>query len=246
MKRFSEKVSFFLAVYFFLISVPTQADTLLLTNGRKVQGIVVSVEDDPSVVLEVGSGRMVFAREEVALITPSEAQEHDAMRENWLKKKLDTEAAFQLGSMQERLRTSEEQKLEALKPKMTTLTVDNGYLFTEVSVNDRPASKFLLDTGAPTVVLTKKTGEDLGILGGRNLQTGTVQIAGHSMACVRVRLDKVEVQGFWARNVDTIILTEEGEDFIFHQDILGMSYLENFHFEVNVKERKLSLSWQGT
>lgn len=223
--------------------VPAFADSVLLKNGRRVTGIVVSREGDPNVVLEVGSGTMILAPDEVAVITRSAEEERQAMRSDWLKRKLDTEAAFQLGLTHERIRSAEEVKLEALKPKRASLTKINGHLYVDVAVNERPTSRFLLDTGAPSIILTRKTAELLGIDLQKKWPTGTANVAGQKIPCFYVKLDKVDVEGFWALDIEALVYRVEGTEWVYNQDILGMSFLEHFHFEINVKKSILTLSW---
>jgi clan AA aspartic protease (TIGR02281 family) len=186
---------------------------------------------------------MILAPDEVAVVQRSEPDEQQAMRSNWLKRRLDTEAAFQLGLTEERIRSAEEVKLEAVKPKTAPLTKMDGHLYVDVSVNDRPSQRFLLDTGAPSIMLTRKTAESLGVDLGQKWPTGVANVAGLKIPCLYVRLDKVEVEGFWARDVEALVYRVEGEDWIFQRDILGMSFLEHFHFEINVKKSTLTLSW---
>ena len=222
------------------------ADTVLLKNGRKVQGIVTSAEDDPNVVLEIGSGTMILSPDEVGLITRSDENDQQKMRDQWGQRRIAAEAAFQQGLVQERVRPMEETHLKPVAPKQAILTTSDGHLFVDVALNDGQPMKFLLDTGAPNVTLSKRTGEELGFLSGnpKFQKTGIVQVAGHRIPCIYATLDKVEVEGFWARQVEAIVYTEEGDDWIYSQNILGMSYLENFHFQINSKKGLLTLSWQ--
>lgn len=87
------------------------ADTVLLRNGRKLEGIVVSQEADGQVVLEVGVGRLIFEPSQVAYIERSDSQDQERLRDMWSQRILQQENQFQLGPIENRLRSSQESQL---------------------------------------------------------------------------------------------------------------------------------------
>lgn len=220
------------------------ADTVVLKNGRKLQGIIRSADEDAEITLEVGSGTLVLSRDEVAVVKRSGEGEHESLRSEWQIRRLRSEAAYNQGLAQERIRSEEEAKLEKLKAKPIALTSKTGgHLYVEASINDLPARMLMVDTGAPMVILSRATAEEVGIDFDVPRQHVTSSIGGHKIDGFIVQLDKVEVNGFWVRNIKTLVHTERGKSWAYNLDILGMSYFEHFHFELNAKKKILTLSW---
>ena len=229
-----------------LTATAASADTVTLNTGRKLKGIVTSPDEDAQVTLEVGSGTIILSRVEVIRIERSDAEQQESMRSQWAEKKISAEMEFQKGTAQERLRDDVAPKMEALKPKQASLRSRNGYLFVDASLNNGAKTEFLLDTGAPTVMLTREAGRQLGLLEGDGVQ-GEVHVAGKTLPVRYVKIPRMEVEGFWATQVLALVYLEDPGPQVgdpLGQNILGMSFLENFHFEINVKRAQLTLSWE--
>ena len=111
----------------------------------------------------------------------------------------------------------------------------DGHYHLRVAVNDVPV-EFVVDTGATSVVLTRKDAErvgldpnDLAFIGRANTANGTVRTA-------PVRLATMSLGPITDRNVPASV--NEGELF---QSLLGMSYLQRWS-RVSIEGEKLVLS----
>lgn len=83
--------------------------------------------------------------------------------------------------------------------------------------------RFILDTGASDMVLTRSDAEKLGF-GPQDLRfLGTARTANGVTRTAEVRLDSVVLQGHSAQGVRALV--NEGE---LHSSLLGMRYLERF------------------
>ena len=72
-----------------LLSAATvaHADEVRLLNGRTISGII-SEEGADRITLEVGIGTMKLLRSEIASIQRSDPQEKEAIRMDWVEKRL--------------------------------------------------------------------------------------------------------------------------------------------------------------
>jgi aspartyl protease family protein len=100
-----------------------------------------------------------------------------------------------------------------------TLSADpQGHFFSEGAVNGVPV-RFLVDTGASSVVLTAADANRLGI-NYRKGERGTSQTAAGPVPVWRVRFDTVRVGGIELSGVEGVVI-EQGLDFA----LLGTSFL---------------------
>jgi len=101
-----------------------------------------------------------------------------------------------------------------------TLAADTrGHFFTDAMINGVPM-RFLVDTGASTVVLSAADATRLGI-DWRKGRRVTLQTAGGSTAGYMVRFDSVRVGAIELNNVEGVVL-EQGPGSV---GLLGMSFL---------------------
>jgi len=101
-----------------------------------------------------------------------------------------------------------------------TLPADShGQFFADGQVNGAHI-RFMVDTGATTVLLPVSEADRLGV-DYRRGQPGRIQTANGSAPAYRVVLDSVTVGGITAYNVDAVVAEAQGLDVA----LLGMSFL---------------------
>ncbi len=106
------------------------------------------------------------------------------------------------------------------KASEVVLTRDSsGHFYADALVNGR-AMRFLVDTGATRVALTRKDAEALGIHSDPNDFTATGKSAGGPIALHPVVLDSLAIGGHAARNVEAVVVDKH-----LHISLLGQSWL---------------------
>jgi aspartyl protease family protein len=112
------------------------------------------------------------------------------------------------------------------KSSTVTLSADaRGHFVTSGAINGRPV-KFLVDTGATLITLSRAEATRIGLDygGGRPTQTQTANGVGHGW---RVSLDSVRVGDVTVRDVDAIVLDNDTPPV----GLLGMSFLGRFDLQ---------------
>ncbi len=111
--------------------------------------------------------------------------------------------------------------------------------FVRVTINDKVTARFLLDTGASALQISKSLARRLK-LGRHSGQAVPVTLAGGATVAGRmVSLEEVRLGGMSARNVKAIILDYEKNQST--DGLLGMSFLENFIFQIDTRRQQLIL-----
>ncbi len=210
----------FLSSLFLLLPfLAAQADTLYLTNGRSLEGIIKR-EDAGIVELDVGFGTITFEKNQIKQIRRSTPQEAGSIRRGWEKKKVELERA----------------------PRSVEFSRDKGSIVLGAILNESADCLLVLDTGASVVVLRKGVAPKLGIDLSRVKPDASLQLAdGRQVRAKRVILKSVRVEGAEAKNVEAAIMLDEAKDFQFSDGLLGMSFLKKFNFKVDHKQGKLIL-----
>jgi aspartyl protease family protein len=98
----------------------------------------------------------------------------------------------------------------------------DGHFHATLEVNGQPV-RFMVDTGASGVVLSRRDAEKIGLDPGDLAYLGTAQTANGRVATAGVRLGLVRLGTFTDTNVPASV-TEGGLD----TSLLGMSYLDRF------------------
>ncbi len=111
--------------------------------------------------------------------------------------------------------------------------------FVRVKLEDNVWARFLVDTGASVVQISKAMAKKLKVKIVRGM-TVPVQLAGGAMVAGRpVILKRVELGGAVVENVRAIVL--ESDNLSLRDGLLGMSFLENFIFSIDAKKSELIL-----
>jgi clan AA aspartic protease (TIGR02281 family) len=112
--------------------------------------------------------------------------------------------------------------------------------FVRARVNGTVWGRFLLDTGASAVQISKKMAKRLHI-NYKKSQAVPVTLAGGGMVAGRlVVLDEINLGEVAVRNVKAIILDYENDQTA--DGLLGMSFLENFVFQIDARNNELILN----
>jgi clan AA aspartic protease (TIGR02281 family) len=208
----------------------SSADTVYLKNGRSLEGFVRS-QDNESVELEVCSGAIKLNKSEIERVERSDPGEAALLRQKWDMQKVQT-----------RQRIAEQKKLDAQRPKEVEFSGGTQGIMLDVELNNKAEVRLVLDTGASIVMLKRKTAKDLGMDLDRVIPDMFVQVAdGRQVKAKHIVLNSVKTQGVEARNVDAAIMLEELGNTSFGDGLLGMSFLRQFNFKVDYKNKRLIL-----
>ena len=227
------KFSFYLILiltYFFIFIPEVDADIVYLKNGRNIEGIIKS-EDENGIKLDIGFGTVGFRKDEIERIERSSPGESGVLRKQWEIRKLETE---------ERVR--KEQLRKEQEPKRLDILQELGHIIVNATLNKKVATQLLLDTGASVIVLSYNIGKRLGIdsyAGGNivQLQMGD----GRIINAKYILLESVNVQGVETDNVGAAVLLEDIPDMAFKDGVLGMSFLNRFNFKIDQSKKQLIL-----
>jgi len=218
-------------LFLFIFILESDADTIYLKNGRSIEGIIKS-EDEDSIKLDIGIGTVGFKKSEIERITRSSEDESEQLRQNWERRRQETERKLE-----------EEAKMREQQPKRVEVSQEKGHIFVNALLNKKVSVQLLMDTGASAIVLTHKIGEQLGInTDNRKKDIVKLQLAdGRKIDAKYISLKSVTVQGVEATNVDAAVLLDDVGDNNFKDGVLGMSFLNKFNFKVDQNNKQLIL-----
>lgn len=111
-------------------------------------------------------------------------------------------------------------KVSAHQIRTASLRKENdGHYWATAAVNDMPV-KFLVDTGASLVALTKRDARRIGIDLDNLLRNAEVRTAAGRVKAATTVIDEIVIDGVTVKNVSAVII----EDGLEHS-LLGMSFL---------------------
>jgi len=241
--------------------LPVYADTLSLKNGRKAEGLI-SGEDKDTLWLNVGSGIVVFRKNEIASIYKSTPDETKKIKDKWEKDKLRLEQvdifareqkakSWQEWEAKDAQREAENKLIEAEKrkidanSKLVNLTTDDSgnYLMVDVVLDGNVPATLIIDTGCPTVLLTASKAEELGFdLAKINKVSETMVLNGrHKIG--QILLESIKLGEVEEKDIEAEILLDYDEELeqACKDGLLGLSLLKRFHFALDQKNKKLIL-----
>lgn len=226
---FLKGILFAILVMNFFIS-PLRADTIYLKNGRTIEGFILE-EKPESVLVDVGFGKVGLKRSEIEGISRSDEKDSGQLRDKWLRQK-----AVSLE------RAKEEKLKEVSAPKYVTIVDEHGQIVVEALLNRKVKATFFLDTGASLMVIKESVAQKLGLDAADIKEEMKLKLAdGRETSAKRAVLTSVSVQGVEAQNVDVAILAADVQDPSLKDGLLGMTYLKNFNFKIDQKNKKLIL-----
>jgi len=217
---------------FLLISIGNvYGDTIYLKNGRRIEGLIKS-ENQDVVELQVCVGGIIkLERDEIVKIETSSPRGSAKIRQNWQMHKIETEKKI----IEQRIE-------EERKPKKVQFARDAQSIIIGVRLNGKIEARLLLDTGASLVVLRKDIAKKLGIKIDKIKPDAKLILAdGRQVNAKYIILKSLKVENVEAKNVPAAIMLDEVGNFGFNDGLLGMSFLKRFTFKVDYKNRRLVL-----
>ena len=116
-----------------------------------------------------------------------------------------------------------------------------GGFFVDAVLNDDVKARFLVDTGASNVLISRRLAEKLGF-SVDSLPVVQGQVAdGRIVRMALGHLNKLRVEDSEIPNLSVSVLLENVPNLNFQDGLLGMSFLRHFNFSVNYQTRKLTL-----
>ncbi len=207
-----------------------KADTIYLKNGRTIEGFIVE-EKPESIQVDVGFGKVGLKRSEIDSISLSDEKDSGSLRDKWTRQKAASEE-----------RRKEEELKEELAPKHVNIADDRGQIVVGALLNKKINATLILDTGASLVVIKDSIAKQLGIDTGSLKQDIKLRLAdGSESSAKHAVLSSLSVQGVEAINVDVAILSSDVQDPALKDGLLGMTYLKNFSFKIDQRNKKLTL-----
>ena len=225
-----KKVSLAILLMTFIFIADTRADTLYLKNGRRIEGLIKS-EDDDSVELEISSGTVKFNKSDIEKIERTAPGESDTIRQQLEKERQEARQRYEQQSQKEKSR-----------PREVEFSRDALGITVRAILDKKVEATLVLDTGASLVMLTRSVAQKLGLNLERVRPDMQLQMAdGRKVKGKRIILGSVKVQNVEATNVEAAVLLEEAGNIGFGDGLLGMSFLRQFNFKIDQKEKKLIL-----
>ncbi|NLE65302.1 MAG: clan AA aspartic protease [Elusimicrobia bacterium] len=119
------------------------------------------------------------------------------------------------------------------------LEQEGAAYFVRLKINDRVEGRFLLDTGASAMQISRRLARRLHLEKAQSRAIPVTLAGGHTVAGRLVMLEEVAIGTISARKVAAIVLDhEKGQK---SDGLLGMSFLENFRFSIDTKRNELVL-----
>ena len=251
------------AVFLFFQIAPVFADTVYLKNGSHVEG-VIEHENKEGVALNLGFGTTTFRRDEIDRIVKSDAVGTQAIWQKWgteqkeiEKRKPEEEKKWRERQAElERIRLEEEQSTkdkDEYGSKDIQVTTKDGSMIANVLLNGKVRAALVLDSGAGTVVLSRRLAEQLGMdveklkkINTRVADGRTAQVGFTMLESVKVQnteftdADSDRKPGVEVKNVETCVILDAAENGKIQDGLLGMSFLKNFKFNADYKNQKVT------
>ncbi len=130
--------------------------------------------------------------------------------------------------------------VDIAKGKQKIDLIKNGNsLYANVKLNNKEEALFLVDTGASYAQISRLMADKLKL----NLNKGDRIIVktanGQAQSGVVIYLDEIKVDCVKVKNIKAIVLDQDNLNL--KEGLLGMSFLNNFIFEINVTKSELIL-----
>lgn len=244
--------AFALSSLHILINSDIRADTIILENGGRVEGIVQR-SDDKAVEVNIGFGTITFARKQVREIRKSTPDEQDDIRNKWEEKreelqKSETEFAearerrfteYEKWTREERERKLKEE--HAVKSVQAFREEESRGILVNALLNDSVKATLVLDTGASVVVLSRRIGEELGMdLEDTKKNIVTLHLAdGRNVQAKALILKSIRIEDVEVKDVISTVILDSANELGLRDGLLGMSFLSRFNLKVDSKNMKI-------
>lgn len=111
-------------------------------------------------------------------------------------------------------------------------------IFLDATLNGRVSQKFIVDTGASLVSIPSKAAKELNIIASSSIER-TISTASGIFKTKEITLDSITINGKRISNVQAVIIDLPDDNGI---GLLGMSFLNRFHVELNNGSGELLLT----
>lgn len=213
------KITILIFVSMLIFTSDAIPDTIHLKNGRSMKGLIEK-ETREYVWLGLGVGTVKFRWEEIDKIDRSNPEDTARIRQEWQKQNMPVK--------------------KEIGPKEVEFFKSGGHIFVNVLLNNKVNARFLLDTGAPSVLLSKRITRELGIRT-QSLSERTTAVAGMpDLRVVDTVLNSIKVEGVEAKDVDAELALDEIPQ-LDADGLLGMGFLKKFKFQIDNVNKKLIL-----
>jgi len=214
---------------------------VVLKSKGRLKGLI-SEEDNEKIVLEMGFGtaqvlktdieKIEYPSEDEKKLIAKEYQDHEISVKDNVKNRDKHRREFD-----ERIK----KKIKAIEESSKKDTVisfkDSSSIFVDVVINEKIRINLLVDTGATFVVVSPGLAGKLKIYPKKAAKAISLRMAdGSVITGMPVILDSVQIEDAREEKVKAVI-AESGEK----QGILGMSFLNKFHLNIDPEKRELTL-----
>jgi len=233
--------------------VGAPADVLQTKSGSKFKGIITK-EDKDSVEIDVGGGTVVFHRAQIAKIERSDAAESEKLRDDMSARQEAISARKEEFSESRRRRLEEYEKWnkdalakkvkDAAEPTEVNLvkSEDVGDAMVEVLINDKVKATLILDTGSPSIVLTRKIGEKLGLdLSEDKNRMRRILLTGKERLTKTVLLKSIAIEGVRGDDLVADVLLDDSSTLGLKDGLLGLAFLNRFDSTIDLGRMKMRL-----
>lgn len=119
------------------------------------------------------------------------------------------------------------------------LRKENDSMYAIVKLNKKISAKFLVDTGASSMQVSRAMADRLGIKLTAKNQTQVILAGGFTVPAYSILLKEVRLGGARVKNVRAIVLAEDNLEL--RDGLIGMSFLNHFDFQINPQKPELIL-----
>jgi len=221
--------------------------TIKLKNKGEIRGVILE-KNAGGLLVDVGFGTLGLSNSDIESIGEPTAKEKEVTLKRHFTGVRDQEEVKRIEIREEkaffeRIEEAARIKKEEAKLREGTTEIkfkDRSRITVKALLNDKVEASMLIDTGATVVFISPRTAQELGI---ESAGKDTVQIVlgdGSTAKAIPIILDSVKVGNAEAKNVQAAIVLEKPGQSIGDGG-LGMSYLHNFHLQLDTKRNLLIL-----
>lgn len=122
--------------------------------------------------------------------------------------------------------------------KIVKLEKEGNTLLVNAIFNRKVKAKLIVDTGCTHTQISKRIAEELGIDVDKCKDVTCTLADGSTMTAKAVTIKELRIGAMTANNVDAVVVENNIRG---HDGLLGMSFLNNFVFKVDVEKEELVL-----
>ena len=230
------------------------ADRVYFSSGSSMEGVINS-ESDKAVELNVGFGTVTIAKSEIKSIYRSTPDELFAIRAQWETKRKELEGQEEELAKERQARMAEYEKWAREESEMKAAQESasqeisvikdsaSGSMLVDATLNGKVKVSLVIDTGASMVVLSKKTGEALGIdLTETGKEMAKLHVADNRTIDAKiVKLDSIKVDDVEVKDVIAAIVANDIGAIGTRDGLLGMTFLGRFNIKLDLARSKMVL-----